>query len=74
MAGYGFKQVIQDARIAKGHKQEENSCGDCGAPVRGTQMLCRDCTPEVIGRHQSLTPFSTDVIYLDYPPKQSPRG
>lgn len=47
MAGYGVKQAIQDARIAKGHKAEENSCGDCGAPIARNEVLCRECRADV---------------------------
>lgn len=44
MAGYGVKQAIQEARIAKGNKHaERNTCGDCGSPARGTDTLCKDC-------------------------------
>lgn len=60
MAGYGVKQAVQDARIAKGHRQEESSCGQCGTPVHQNETLCRDCKTDVV----VVSPNGSYVSYL----------
>lgn len=43
---YSANDTVRDSRMNHGPQTNQNACGDCGRPVKGTGTLCKNCREE----------------------------